>query len=144
MIEDISVKNLVVWVSWSTIYLIARWEYLITNLVPRVVLEQPWLSQMIPRFWLVDNFLYWTPTPPQQTKHCKIFFGWWRNVFWSCWPVAPQPATIQPWIIHVNNPSFSQDLFEVVSDPQSKASTSLSAAAFACVVQLYSYGSVWN
>ena len=62
MIEDISVKNLVVWVSWSTIYLIARWEYLITNLFPRVVLEQPWLSQMIPRFWLVDNFWYRTPT----------------------------------------------------------------------------------
>ena len=26
------------------------------NLIPRVVLEQPWLSQAIPRFWLVDNF----------------------------------------------------------------------------------------
>ena len=58
--------------------------------------------------------------------------------------MAPQPATIQPWIIHVNNPWFSQDLFEVVSDPQSKASTSLSTAALACMVQLYSYGSVWN
>ena len=31
---------------------------------------------------------------------------------------------------------IGQDLFEVVSNPQSKASTSLSVGAFACMVQL--------
>ena len=98
----------------------------------------------------------------KKKKKKKKFFGWWCNVFFDIvdlWLQKQQRFNhgLFTWIIHdsaktcsklsqihVNNPWFSQDLFEVVSDPQSKASTSLSAAAFACMVQLYSYGSVWN
>ena len=62
-----------------------------------------------------------------------------KNVFWHILRIDTFNAQLAQntisRLIHVNNPLYSQDLFEVVLDPQSKASTSLSAA-FACILQL--------
>ena len=124
-----------------------------TNLVPRVVLEQPWLSQVIP--WFLIGRQFFIPNSSKivgmQTRSLKF-----RQLLHRKWNTVKNSlagtVSFDLWL-H-NQPWFNHGLFTWITHDSAKICSKLSqihkarlrhlSAAIACTVQLYSYSSVLN